>query len=141
MGTQHQSKTWVHVQGKRAQQNLARPHYGPKRAPFLGIGAIMCCASGGLGSAAVNSHIALTMGVHAQGNWRWVNEAKPGAQPKWGYVSTVPGDRLTLRVTRDPEPGLAGSLRHSRVTCLILTPSNPSETLWGATCFTGGRAQ
>ena len=41
-----------------------------------------------------------------------MNEAKPGAQPKWGYVSTVPGDRLTLRVMRDPEPGLAGSLRH-----------------------------
>ena len=105
------------------------PIMAPKRAPLLGIGARMCCASGGLGSAAVSSHIALTMGVHAQGNWRWVNEAKPGAQPKGGYVSTVPGDRLTLRVTRDPEPGLAGSLRHSRVACSILAPSNPSETL------------
>ena len=51
-----------------------------------------------------------------------MNEAKPGAQPKWGYVSTVPRDRLTLRVTRDPEPGLVGSLRHSRATCLTLEP-------------------
>lgn len=59
----------------------------------------------------VNSCSATHAWVHAQGTWRWVNEAKPGAQPKWGYVSTVPGDRLTLRVTRDPEPGLAGGLR------------------------------
>ena len=56
--------------------------------------------------------LTITRPLHAQGSWRWANEAKPGAQPKWGYVSTVPGDRLTLRVTRDPEPGLAGSLRH-----------------------------
>lgn len=58
----------------------------------------------------------LTPGVHAQGAWRWVNEAKPGAQPKWGYVSTVPGDRLTLRVARDPAPGLAGGLRRGCAT-------------------------
>ncbi|KAK9836351.1 hypothetical protein WJX81_007868 [Elliptochloris bilobata] len=46
-----------------------------------------------------------------QGGWRWVNEAKPGGQPKWGYVSSTPGDRLTLRITRGPDPGLASSLR------------------------------
>ena len=34
-----------------------------------------------------------------QGRWRWLNEAKPGAQQaKWGYVSSTIGDELTLRV-------------------------------------------
>ena len=37
-----------------------------------------------------------------------MNEAKPGGQPKWGYVSSTPGDRLTLRVTRDPGLNSAG---------------------------------
>jgi len=42
-----------------------------------------------------------------QGSWRWVNEARPGGQPKWGYVSHTPGDRLTLRIARDPDPSAA----------------------------------
>jgi len=47
-----------------------------------------------------------------------VNEARPGGQPKWGYVSHTPGDRLTLRIARDPEPGAAA--RSDSLPCIAL---------------------
>ncbi|BDA48467.1 hypothetical protein COCOBI_12-1460 [Coccomyxa sp. Obi] len=45
--------------------------------------------------------------IKKAGEWKWVNEAKEGAQQvKWGMVSSQPGDELLLRISR--------SRKHSR---------------------------
>jgi hypothetical protein len=48
-----------------------------------------------------------------QGEWSWVNEAKKGAkQAKWGYVSSNPGDELTIQIRHRKSSG-AGDRRQS----------------------------
>ena len=47
--------------------------------------------------------------VISSGGWAWVNEAK-GPRPKWGFVSTVPGSELMLRVNTTAVTGKVGAM-------------------------------
>ncbi|KAG1663016.1 hypothetical protein FOA52_016031 [Chlamydomonas sp. UWO 241] len=52
--------------------------------------------------------VGVDFGAMASG-WDWVDEGKPGA-PKWGYVSSTPGETLTIRVPLDGDALLAAHL-------------------------------
>ena len=53
---------------------------------------LLCCLHKGLGCGVENPML-------PQGDWKWVDEAKEGAQQaKWGMVSSQAGDELLLRI-------------------------------------------